>query len=344
MCYRSRGPFGFTLVELLVVVAIIGILIALLLPAVQAARESARVARCKNNLKQIGLACIEHVDKHGFFPSGGWGNKWVGDPDRNFGKQQPGGWMYSILPYMEQHDLHQLGAGGTAVEKKLAALELMTTPLAVFNCSSRRRNVLYPHKYDAGGNPFPNNPGFDGEQIDNDGYNDPGGGLAIAKSCYSMNGGTNRYTASQGGPDNLAAAETFVFPGPPDKYVDGIGYTRSEVKYAHIRDGSSNTYLAGEKYLNPDCYGTWHGGGDARSMYIGWPSREAFRFGGSGLKVLKDTPGLTDSMSFGSTHHAGCPFVFADGSVHLIKFSIDPQVNKRLANRMDGEVLVVGTY
>ncbi len=64
---------AFTLVELLVVITIIGILIALLLPAVQSAREAARCAQCANNLKQLGLGALRHLEAHGHFPSGGWG-------------------------------------------------------------------------------------------------------------------------------------------------------------------------------------------------------------------------------------------------------------------------------
>ena len=84
------------------VIAIIGILVALLLPAIQAAREAARRTQCKNNLRQIALACLNHESTHKTFPHGGWGWHWMGDPDKGFGRKQPGGWIYQATPYLEE--------------------------------------------------------------------------------------------------------------------------------------------------------------------------------------------------------------------------------------------------
>ena len=102
---------GFTLVELLVVIAIIGMLVGLLLPAVNAAREQGRLASCKNNLHQLCIACLDHENKMQFLPSGGWGGNWVGLASQGYGQNQPGGWIYQILPYLEQTPLHDLTIG-----------------------------------------------------------------------------------------------------------------------------------------------------------------------------------------------------------------------------------------
>ena len=139
-----RPSAGFTVVELLVVIGIVGILFSLLLPAVQAARESARASTCRDHLKQIGLAAHLHLDVHGHFPSGGWGHLWTGDPDRGHGRGQPGGWVYNLLPYVEYMELHELGAGLTGQDKMDAAARRMSLPLPLFSCPTRRSPIQYP--------------------------------------------------------------------------------------------------------------------------------------------------------------------------------------------------------
>jgi len=142
-CSQERR--AVTLIELLVVIAIIGALVGLMLPAVQMARESARRSSCANNLKQLGLAAKLHVDSQGTFPTGGWGAHWVGDPDKGFGPKQPGGWIYNVLPYIEQQNLRELGTRLADAEKRQALASLLETPLELFQCPSRRSSIPYSY-------------------------------------------------------------------------------------------------------------------------------------------------------------------------------------------------------
>ena len=91
---KKNSRFAFTLVELLVVIAIIGILISMLLPAVQQVREAARRTQCLNNMRQLGLACINYESAHMEFPTGASGDPWWN-----------GSWLAFTLPFMEQNNL-----------------------------------------------------------------------------------------------------------------------------------------------------------------------------------------------------------------------------------------------
>src|SRR5262245_61654209 len=141
--FKGRSNSGFTLVELLVVIAIIGVLVALLLPAIQSAREAARRSQCANQLRQLAVSFHNYHDAHKFFPSGGWGWAWVGFPEQGDGRNQSGGWMYSVLPYMEEGNLHDYGKGTTGQVRRDAARKRSELPFEGMTCPSRRRANVY---------------------------------------------------------------------------------------------------------------------------------------------------------------------------------------------------------
>ncbi len=330
---RKKHCGGFTLIELLVVIAIIGILVALLLPAVQAARESARRTQCTNSLKQLGLAAQQMIEASGTFPTNGWGWKWLGDPDRGFKHHQPGGWIFNTLPYTEQQALHDLQKGTTGSARDQAGLQLTQTLIPALNCPSRRPARLRP--YPTGGQPT----GSTGLSL-----------TSVARSDYAANGGPDIYDGTSGfgstlpyyGPDTLAIGDA---AGSDFNAIatgcKGVCFAGSELTPAAIKDGLSNTYLFGEKYLSPDDYDDGNDAGDNESMYIGdneditrWIGYEGSN---SGMAPSQDTPGYSNSKIWGSAHSGTFNMVFCDGSVHGITYSIDPAVHARLGNRLDGQ-------
>jgi prepilin-type N-terminal cleavage/methylation domain-containing protein len=141
---RNRA---FTLIELLVVIAILGVLIGLLLPAVQKVREAAARMQCQNNLKQLSLAFHSHHDQYLFFPTGGW--DWSTPPTYvngtpAVGADQQAGWGFQILPFIEQTNVWKGGQATTDNDRALVAIAAL---LKVFFCPSRRLPQTVSYSY-----------------------------------------------------------------------------------------------------------------------------------------------------------------------------------------------------
>jgi prepilin-type N-terminal cleavage/methylation domain-containing protein/prepilin-type processing-associated H-X9-DG protein len=140
---------AFTLIELLVVIAIIGILMGLLLPAVQKVREAANRVQCQNNLKQIGLAFHNHHDTLRSFPTGGWYSysppTYVNGAPAQGGRQEAG-WGFQILPYIEANNVWR---GGGATTDASRAAQAVGATNKIFFCPSRRepQTVTYADNY-----------------------------------------------------------------------------------------------------------------------------------------------------------------------------------------------------
>jgi prepilin-type N-terminal cleavage/methylation domain-containing protein len=366
ICKSKRN--GFTLVELLVVIAIIGVLVALLLPAIQAAREAARRTQCVNNLKQLSLGMINHHDVQKHFPTGGWSYGWVGDPDRGFGKDQPGGWIYNLLPFVEQGNLHDIGADGnpaaaTNPQRQAVQLNVLPQPIDTINCPSRRPNMAYPlAKSDQSG-----------------GFNNSLKPETCGRSDYAVNSG-HMFVEFDAGATSYGAAGTYSWASDDTDllpYLTGISHQRSQVKISQVTDGTTNTYMIGEKFQQPSNYETGFSPGDNETWCTGY-NNDNYRVTGAyanGANVISgfpniiplpplpdsDTPTLPTGVAappnpapgsvssnpdlatrhFGSSHAAGFQVCMADGSARLITFDIDPVAHFYLGNREDGNTVTL---
>jgi prepilin-type N-terminal cleavage/methylation domain-containing protein/prepilin-type processing-associated H-X9-DG protein len=321
-----RSIRAFTLVELLVVIAIIGVLISLLLPAVQAAREMSRLASCRNNLKQIGLALLTVHDQRGAFPSGGWGYEWSGMPARGAGLRQPGGWIFSLLPNIEQQSLYSLAMDGNQGDATMR----LEQPLTAFTCSSRRACQSWPiaDRY-----PFAKSPKPAGLPI------------RAGRGDYAINSGAT-LPLSFNGPATLAAGDTATFAWPdmvgppslPDLQFSGISHVHTSTTIRRISDGLSHTYLVGEKYLEPAHYETGESLGDKASLYTGY-CNDNHRFAELTLPLAPDgalpIADLRANLRFGSVHPAGTNFAFCDGSVQLISYDVSPEIHYQSGHTSD---------
>ncbi|MGI9429966.1 MAG: DUF1559 domain-containing protein [Bythopirellula sp.] len=333
---------GFTLVELLVVIAIIGVLVALLLPAVQAAREAARRTQCSNQVKQLGLAFLNHEDSHGFLPTGGWFGSYTGDPDRGFGDAQPGGWIFNILPYIEQQQLRDLGTGLPSAAKRAQMAVRDATPVPALNCPSRRAARPYPndHRF------VPANSVVSEDHARSD-YAACAGPIDIANKTFSQirREGTGvelpcrkiRPTSY----DQYDSGNAADWPPQPDLFL-GVCFCGSTTQLRSVTDGLSKTFALGERHIDPLHYDDGKVHDNDWSMYTGhqddiirmttyWPSVQI------DLTPTQDTPGLLLGEQFGSAHPSGINMALLDGSVQFVNFGIDGEVFHVMGARADGD-------
>jgi prepilin-type N-terminal cleavage/methylation domain-containing protein len=276
--HRRRA--GFTLVELLVVLAIIALLVGLLLPAVQKVREAAARTSCQNNLHQMGIAFLNHHDAQGYLPSGGW--DWFYPPNYvggtpAVGARQQAGWGFQILPWIEATNTWRAGP-----------VVAIATPNRLFFCPARRppQTVTYPDEYTP---PL------------------TGGDLTHALCDYAASN------------------------------LDGTGVVTqyTPLRLTDITDGTSNTLLVGEKWLDLGDLGQVQPG-DNEGYTVGWDHDTVRDTQQPPVPDNSSQPG-DHSQQFGSSHPGMMNAVLADGSVHAILFSIDPTVFSYLGNRQDGQ-------
>jgi prepilin-type N-terminal cleavage/methylation domain-containing protein/prepilin-type processing-associated H-X9-DG protein len=295
---------GFSLVELLVAIAIIGILVAIILPAVQSAREAARRTKCRNNLKQIGLALNQYHETYLCFPPG-----WIGVTNHQVDANGPSGlaWGAFCLPTIEEY------AAAKAIKPKVSITNsanaiLQTFKVEIFRCPS---DISPADTFSVALQPPNVNPDL------------------------PKNFAVTNYIGSFGSTDYHPCATNAVGVPCPG---NGVFYLNSSVRAADIRDGLSNTMLAGERHSNPSLptpiYGTWMGAPPGGVEAIG-------RILGAADYGPNDPANHFEAYS--SFHPGGVNIVLCDGGVQFINDSVDMNLFMGLAtiNKRDNNVVFV---
>ena len=291
---------GFTLVELLVVITIIGILIALLLPAVQAAREAARRMQCANNFKQVGVALHNYHAAKGCFPAGDM--EMVSVPGYAYPKFKEWSWSVFILPFMEQQAVYDAidftkDNYYTGTQNQQAAAKMM----AAYLC--------------------PTDPQASDGMASVDGTSQSQVGMS---DMCAVSDSTDGFDSTHYNGFNYWLR---LFP-EVDGVMGGIGSCR----IADIKDGASNTLIVGE--VTGAGKGTWIG-----EMWVACnvlPTKDGINgfntvpgagaYPGSGVGGIYQT-------GFASFHPGGCHFLLADGSAHFLSQNTTTAVLAALTTR-----------
>lgn len=302
---RIRG--GFTLIELLVVIAIMAILVALLLPAVQQAREAARRTQCRNNLKQIGVAIHNFHDQYSALP-----------PSRNYDHYTS--WAFLILPHLENFNL--FSTWDASLKYYYQSDEARLTPIPGYFCPTRR--------------------GVQQVSTQNDdilsAYETSGhvSGTVSDYACVAGYGRGWNWVNSRG-PMIMGDATTDPVTIPGDYAPPGAVLVtwRSRTAFKDLTDGTTHTFLIGEKHMRPSRHGIAPEDG---AIYNGDHPGNFSRCGGPGYPLAK-TPTDSYQNNFGSYHDAMCNFLLADGSVRSVNVFISTDILGRLTVRNDDEVI-----
>jgi prepilin-type N-terminal cleavage/methylation domain-containing protein len=345
---RSRST-GFTLVELLVVIAIIGILVSLLLPAIQAAREAARRSACSNNLKNLGLAVLNHHDVKKHFPVNmGIGSDYAGEAP---GLDQPAvGWILNTLPQLEEQPLYdQFQAGGAfegsyrrdlcrapgpnrglaSNKNGISVPELMKTRLAVLECPSDSSVQQLQDDQWQWSTCFTALTSYKGV-IDDTWANAPPFGEGTFSNEVPVEYRSGNYT-------DPAPAGTSQYDCHRDTRCRGFFYRQSfqkPVKISQVTDGTSKTLMIGEDVPEYNRHSVaFYANGS-------WCSCNAplnFGIGQDPERISYDA--WFDAQGFRSKHPGGVQFCLADGSVRFVSDSIDNVFYRTSCTRNGGEAV-----
>lgn len=310
----GRRP-GLTIVELLVAVATVAMLVALLLPALQMAREAARSSACQSNLRQIALAVGLHADARGTFPHAR--SEGMVGVDL-FGPAPGPTWLWTILAYLD-HGVGGEWPQGKAYEELPESARKQVVPL--YLCPTRRtadsaiseKSVGPPRLSSCG---------------------------CILPGVVVLAGAVSDYAGNQG---DLSAGSDVFFKGGrgTGTIVSSRVLTESNrpvdrVRLKDVQDGLSATLLAGEAHARQDHVRSLP---DVGPAYDGSQFQFTTRVGGPGVGIGSgpaDEVAGSGWMAFGSWHPAGCQVAFADGRVIRLAPDLGSEILAALCNRADG--------